>query len=118
MKGASPYVFATMLKLLKTVVSLLTWKVAVIVPEEKVAVLAWVAVTVVLPEFPVIVTTFPSRVASSLSEREYVKAPSLLLVGATSVNGSSTTVLVGTLNPVIVGAPKLTTKSAVVVADK
>ena len=105
--GSSPNVFVAILKLLIIVVSRFTWNVAVIVPDPKVSVLAWVAVTVVLPAFPVIVTTFPSNVASSLSEREYVKAPVLFDVGATNVKGSSTTVLVGTLKPLIVGAPRL-----------
>ena len=67
LKDTSPNVFVIAEKLVRTVVIRVTVRVAVMVPDAKIAVLAWPAVMVEVPT-PTMVTVLPSIVATSGSE--------------------------------------------------
>jgi hypothetical protein len=92
-KAAFPSALDKAGKLVRTVVIGFTVKVAVIVPDKYFSVLACSAVIVEVPD-PIIVTTSPSMVATSVFELVYVNAPVLFVVGGTNEKLVSPTVFV------------------------
>jgi hypothetical protein len=114
-KAASPTVFAGTEKLDKTVVvrSGSTVKIAVIVAELKVALLACNAVMVEVP-IPRIVIVLPAIVATAVFELVYVKAPVLFEVGAVIVKAASPIFFKGIEKLVIVGFGLVTVNTAVI----
>ena len=67
MKDTSPNVFAGTEKSVKVVINLFTMKVAVVVPDAYLSLLAWNAVMVVVPA-PTMVIVVPTIVATVVSE--------------------------------------------------
>ena len=113
---ASPNVFAATEKPVRTVVIGFTVKLAVIVPDVYLDVLAWSAVMIEEPA-PTMVIVLPSTVATAPFELEYVIKPSPLVVGATKLKAELPNVFVGTEKLVRTVVPGVTVNVAVIVPD-
>ena len=95
LKAALPSALDSTEKLVKMVVIGFTVKLAVIVPDVYLDVLAWSAVMIEEPA-PTMVIVLPSTVATAPFELEYVIKPSPLVVGATKLKAELPNVFVGT----------------------
>jgi hypothetical protein len=97
-KAAAPNDFVIAENPDRAVVAGLTVRVAVVVADEKLSVLAWLTVMVEVPP-PTMVTVVPEIVATAVFELVYVINPALLVVGATNEKAAFPNVFVSAENP-------------------
>ena len=116
-KAAAPNDFVIPENPDRAVVAGLTVRVAVVVADEKFAVLAWLTVMVEVPP-PTMVTVVPETVATAVFELVYVINPALLVVGATNVKAVSPNVFVIAEKPDRTVVAGFTVRVAVVEPDK